>query len=385
MELKISEHIRALRMEQNWSQRALAEKLNVSFQSVSKWESGQNYPDIETLVRIAQLFGVTVDELLRGRAVSENLDQRMKDIYACPDPDERIGKLGEMRKLYPRNFRVLYEYYLELKRLEEPERSKYRDMRRQLLREMIPVTPPGFRIRVYPEFYALANESEVEPFLSEYSLPMGEFEQEFRELRCIEQKDEDGYQRARAVNLCLALHTRAFPRLAVTRQKNGSRAWAEDAVWASRMTITMIDTLTGTACGRPVSGDGVPDLWIHDRLPAAVRLAEALCTLGQIDEALTVLEDAADLWCAVWALEPDTQMTFRCPALVPLSSQLCRGGICGGGTGLYAWSELADISCALKGPGFAPLAVEPRFRVLSDRIKEAVRVSPLNRSPKLSE
>ena len=224
MELKISEHIRALRMEQNWSQRALAEKLNVSFQSVSKWESGQNYPDIETLVRIAQLFGVTVDELLRGRAVSENLDQRMKDIYACPDPDERIGKLGEMRKLYPRNFRVLYEYYLELKRLEEPERSKYRDMRRQLLREMIPVTPPGFRIRVYPEFYALANESEVEPFLSEYSLPMGEFEQEFRELRCIEQKDEDGYQRARAVNLCLALHTRAFPRLAVTRQKNGSRA-----------------------------------------------------------------------------------------------------------------------------------------------------------------
>ena len=115
------------------------------------------------------------------------------------------------------------------------------------------------------------------------------------------------------------------------------------------------------------------------------RLAEALCTLGQIDEALTVLEDAADLWCAVWALEPDTQMTFRCPALVPLSSQLCRGGICGGGTGLYAWSELEDISCALKGPGFAPLAVEPRFRVLSDRIKEAVRVSPLNRSPKLSE
>lgn len=49
-----------------WSQEELAEKLYVSRQSVSKWENGQNYPSIETIISISDLFGVTIDELLRS-------------------------------------------------------------------------------------------------------------------------------------------------------------------------------------------------------------------------------------------------------------------------------------------------------------------------------
>lgn len=63
MELKIGANIRRLRMQHGLSQRALAERLNVSFQAISKWESGRNYPDIETIVRLSRLFGVTLDEL----------------------------------------------------------------------------------------------------------------------------------------------------------------------------------------------------------------------------------------------------------------------------------------------------------------------------------
>jgi Predicted transcriptional regulators len=58
--------LKAGRQEKNWSQEELAEKLFVSRQSVSKWENGQNYPSIETIIKISDLFGVTIDELLRS-------------------------------------------------------------------------------------------------------------------------------------------------------------------------------------------------------------------------------------------------------------------------------------------------------------------------------
>ncbi len=54
------------RMKKGWSQEELAEKLFVSRQSVSKWENGQNYPSIEIIIKLSDLFGVTIDELLRS-------------------------------------------------------------------------------------------------------------------------------------------------------------------------------------------------------------------------------------------------------------------------------------------------------------------------------
>lgn len=49
-----------------WTQDELAEKLFVSRQSVSKWENGLNYPSIEIIISISDLFGLTIDELLRS-------------------------------------------------------------------------------------------------------------------------------------------------------------------------------------------------------------------------------------------------------------------------------------------------------------------------------
>ena len=49
------------RKKNNWSQEELAEKMNVSRQAVSKWESAQATPDIEKILQLASLFGVTTD------------------------------------------------------------------------------------------------------------------------------------------------------------------------------------------------------------------------------------------------------------------------------------------------------------------------------------
>ena len=55
----------ALRKKAGWSQEELAERLNVSRQSVSKWESAQSVPDIDRILQMSRLFGVTTDYLLK--------------------------------------------------------------------------------------------------------------------------------------------------------------------------------------------------------------------------------------------------------------------------------------------------------------------------------
>lgn len=54
-----------LRKKSGWSQEELAEKLNVTRQSVSKWEGAQSIPDLEKILQLAQIFGVSTDYLLK--------------------------------------------------------------------------------------------------------------------------------------------------------------------------------------------------------------------------------------------------------------------------------------------------------------------------------
>ena len=68
---KISEE----RKKNGWSQEELAEKLSVSRQSVSKWESGQSVPDLNRILEMARIFGVTTDYLLKDEIEeAENVD-----------------------------------------------------------------------------------------------------------------------------------------------------------------------------------------------------------------------------------------------------------------------------------------------------------------------
>ena len=69
--MTLGERIYALRTERNLSQTDLAEQLDVSRQSVSKWETDASVPDLDKLVKLCDLFGVTMDELVRGTACRE--------------------------------------------------------------------------------------------------------------------------------------------------------------------------------------------------------------------------------------------------------------------------------------------------------------------------
>jgi len=61
----LADKIIRLRKRYGWSQEELAEKMNVSRQAVSKWEGAQSVPDLEKILQLAELFGVTTDYLLK--------------------------------------------------------------------------------------------------------------------------------------------------------------------------------------------------------------------------------------------------------------------------------------------------------------------------------
>ena len=63
--MTLAEKILSLRTERGMSQDDLAEKLEVSRQSVSKWETAQSTPDLDKIIRLADLFGLSVDQLVR--------------------------------------------------------------------------------------------------------------------------------------------------------------------------------------------------------------------------------------------------------------------------------------------------------------------------------
>ncbi len=65
--MTIGERIFTLRKERGISQEELANELNVSRQSVSKWETNQSTPDFDKIVLLCQFFGITTDELLTGK------------------------------------------------------------------------------------------------------------------------------------------------------------------------------------------------------------------------------------------------------------------------------------------------------------------------------
>ena len=61
----LADKIIRLRKKNGWSQEELADKMNVSRQAVSKWESAQSIPDLEKILQLSKLFCVTTDYLLK--------------------------------------------------------------------------------------------------------------------------------------------------------------------------------------------------------------------------------------------------------------------------------------------------------------------------------
>lgn len=78
-QVKIGSFLKELRKEKNLTQENLAELLNVSNRTISRWETGSNMPDIGMLIEIADFYEISIPEIIEGERKSETMNQEVRD------------------------------------------------------------------------------------------------------------------------------------------------------------------------------------------------------------------------------------------------------------------------------------------------------------------
>lgn len=346
MNLRIAENIKRLRQESRLTQAQLAERLGVSYQAVSRWENETTYPDIELLPAIAALFGVTVDYLL-GSTSEDQQESRMRSwdkLGTITDPRERVTHLRMMHREFPEDWYLFARLCAEVPSLEEKRR-----LTEELLRDC-PI--PYARSLAIRQMIRAEEEGKVMELMWGYNIPE-ECWEELLEDRYRARGEIETYNRQRQMILLDSLR-KAMTRMTVS----GTDCLPDDPAAneaGARTVLRVIASLTETALSEchPVAGEGGPDLWVSERAWAGITLACALSAKGAGEEAITVLEDAADLVSRVRALPPEAPLTYATHGLSRYdTTRATLGGL------IY---EASHMRAQFSHEAFALLQDDPRY------------------------
>lgn len=151
MNLRIGENIRRLRRQRDLTQEEVAAHLGISFQSISKWEREDGYPDITMLPSLANYFGISVDELIGMDEISrseryDEINNLWRENNAEGLHCENVALLRSALKSFPNDALLLVQLATSLEKLDgtKEEKAKY-------LRESIAVQEQILRYGKDPE------------------------------------------------------------------------------------------------------------------------------------------------------------------------------------------------------------------------------------------
>ena len=135
--LSAGNNIRRMRLEKGLTQEEVALHLGVSFQSVSKWERGDGYPDIEMLPTIAHYFGVSVDELLgvSEQAKKEKYDE-LNEKWAYNNKNglhtENVTLMRDALRSFPNDALLLVQLSTSLEKIDGTPEEKEKNLRESI-------------------------------------------------------------------------------------------------------------------------------------------------------------------------------------------------------------------------------------------------------------
>lgn len=135
MKLKIGEKIKELRYKKGLTQEEIGAILGVSAQSVSKWERGEGYPDIEMLPSLANYFGISIDELLGADADSKKYDE-INTQWAENNKNglhnENIALMKQALKTFPNDALLLVQLSTSLEKAGTTDEEKSENLRESI-------------------------------------------------------------------------------------------------------------------------------------------------------------------------------------------------------------------------------------------------------------
>ena len=304
MKLTIGENFRNFRRKNDLTQEALAERLGVTYQSVSRWENGATYPDLELLPAISEVLSVTVDELLgmpqiekEKRAVQAYDELRRECAKRDYDAEKIVILLQDIRRNYLDSESAWRPW------VEGNDRA-FRDPKvlpaaRQLAEaylERHPMNP-----HVLKTLAEIEDEEHLQAFLDRYTTPFDCSARALLFTRYLRRWDGERFEPERKFQLYQAFNILLCPRYLL-----GLNDSEENTDAADRFMETMLSLIRGDAA------DERPDMWAADRLELGLKVAVRLAKNGQTEESLARLEAVVKLLEDVMKITEEVLLPTSC-------------------------------------------------------------------------
>ena len=301
MKLTIGENIRNFRKKNNLTQEELADRLGVTYQSVSRWENGATYPDLELLPAISELLSVTVDELLgmpqiekEKRAVETFDELRRECMKRDYDAEKIVTLLRDIRRNYLDSDSAWRPW-------SEGNDRAFRDPKIlpevRLLAEAYlkrhPMHPHTIQTMAWIE-----EEDHLEDFLNKHTTP---FDCSARALlfdRYMRRKDVERFEQERRYQLFHTLDNLLSP--------SYLRKWGENKDAADEFIEAALSLIRRDAL------DDRPDMWVEHRLELGLKSAIRSIAMEHLDEGIVKIESVVKLLEEVMMITDEVLLPTSC-------------------------------------------------------------------------
>ena len=382
MKLTIGENIRNFRKKNDLTQEAFADRLGVTYQSVSRWENGATYPDLELIPAIATALGVTVDELLgipqmeKEKRAEETFDElRRECLKEHYDTDKIVALLRDIRRNY-------LDSNLAWRPWCDGNGNVYRDPKilpevrllAEAYLEKAPMSPHVIQTMAVAE-----DEEHIDEFLSKNSTSFNCSERSLRFLRHLSRWECEKFEVERQYRLFEAFSIALAPRCYNPLMENKERQAEADAFIYKLLTLI-----------RESAVDERPDIWVDYRLRTGMAQALHFVKENLLKEAISKIASVVELLEAtmatahgttlptssrfldgmIWKVQEDWHTPDNNPDSLKereicVYSQLGNMSVCNCIYPSKYWNDLI-------GDDFAHLHGDPEFEALCERVKALI-------------
>lgn len=287
MKLTIGENIRSFRKKNDLTQEALADRLGVTYQSISRWENGTTYPDLELLPAISEVLNVTVDKLLgmpqiekEKRAVETFDELRRECMKHDYDTDRIVTLLRDIRRNYLDSDSAWRPWVEGNGRaFRDPKILTEVRLMAEAYLERHPMDP-----HVLKTMAEVEDEENLEAFLKKYTTP---FDCSARALlfdRYFRRQDAERFEPERRYQLYQAINTLLCPRFLRKWGKGKEEKAATDEFMKTMLSLIRCD-----------AEDDRPDMWIADRVELGLKSSIHLVDIDKTEDAIVQLESVVKL------------------------------------------------------------------------------------------
>ena len=304
MKLTIGENIRNFRKKNDLTQEALADRLGVTYQSISRWENGTTYPDLELIPAIAEVLAVTVDELLgmpqiekEKRAVQTFDELRRECIKREYDAEKIVELLRDIRRNYI-NSDSAWRPWVEgnNRAFRDPKILPEVRLLAEAYLQRHPMQP--YVIETMAE---VEEEERLEDFLGKYTTSYDCSARALLFNRYFRRGDKEKFEPERRYQLYQAFNTLLCPRYLLKWEESNEHKQAVDKFMETMLSIIRCDAV-----------DDRPDMWVDDRIQLGLKFAERAISLGNTNEALSKIASVVKLLEKTMKITDEVMLPTSC-------------------------------------------------------------------------